>query len=238
MSAVEVVKGRVFWCILYPEGITYSEIISKLNGLKTEIAVSPLHVSEKNPLDKAEGKPHVHVIFKFSGNKTNVQLYTMLLSLDLVCHLAGFKEGDTDGNITRGIKIVDNVVVATRYLIHADDESKQQFNSGFQAIRCLHGYDLTSAMQSNYNERFNIYFEIINYCKTHQCYWYHDLMDYAYEQQNLKWLNYLLNNSFNVQLYLSSFTKKQEYIKKIKEKELMINIYENSLSEKSSGTSD
>ena len=227
---MEVVKSRTFWCIIYPEGISYGQIVEKLNGLKTEIAVSPLHVAEKNPIDKQEGKPHIHVIFKFSGNKTNVQLYTMLLALGLECHVAGFKEGDTDGNIARGYKVVDNIVVATRYLIHADDESKQQFNNGFQAIRCLHGFDLSSAMASNYNERFNIYFEIINYCKSHQCYWYHDLMDYAQEQQNLKWLNYLMNNSFNVQLYLSSYTKKQEYLKKIKEKELMINMYEKSLS--------
>ena len=162
MSNVEVVKGRVFWCIIYPEGISYSEIISKLNGLKTEIAVSPLHVPEKNPYDKAEGKAHVHVIFKFSGNKTNVQLYSMLLALGLVCHIAGYVEGDTDGNITRGIKIVDNVVVATRYLIHADDESKQQFNNGFQAIRCLHGYDLGNAIASNYNEHNQLNHETKN----------------------------------------------------------------------------
>lgn len=227
---VEVVKGRVFWCIIYPEGISYSQIIEKLNGLKTEIAVSPLHAPDKCSIDKYEFKPHVHAIFKFSGNKTNVQLYSMLLALDLVCHIAGYREGDTDGNIARGIKLVDNIVVATRYLIHADDSEKQQFNNGFQAIRCLHGYDLGSAIASNYNERFNIYFEIINFCKQHQCYWFHDLIDYAQEQQNMKWLNYLQNNSFNVQLYLSSYTKKQEYLKKIKEKELMINMYEKSLS--------
>lgn len=234
---MDVKRGRVFWIVLYPEGIRYSDLIDRLQGLHTEIAVSPLHSPEPDPINKKEKKPHYHIIFKFSGNKTNVQLYTMLFSLGLVQYIAGYKEGNTDGNIDRGIDIVDNVSVATRYLIHADHPDKQQFPNGFQAIRVLHGYDLSSAMANNYSERFNIYSEIIAFCKSHQCYWYSDLIDYCYSNENFKWLNYLMNNSFTVQLYLSSYTKKQEYQKNQKEKELQIQIYERSLSQVSDPSS-
>ena len=41
---LEVKKGRAFWVILYPEGIRYSDIIDRLQGLHTEIAVSPLQI--------------------------------------------------------------------------------------------------------------------------------------------------------------------------------------------------
>ena len=158
-----------------------------------------------------------------------MQLYTILSSLGLISHCPGYKEGDTDGNIERCIQLVDDVKVAARYLIHADHPDKQQFDLGFQAIRCLHGFDLSSAMANNYSERFAIYSEIIAYCKEKSCYWYSDLIDYCYSNENFRWLNYLMTNSFTVQLYLSSFTKKQEYIKNQKEKELQIQIYERSL---------
>lgn len=228
-TPIEVKKGRVFWIIVYPEGIRYNEIIEKLQGLHTEIAVSPLHAPEKDPVNQKEKKPHFHIIFKFSGNKTNVQLYTMLFAMDLVSHCPGYREGDTDGNIERCIQLVDDVKVAARYLIHADHPEKQQFDLGFQAIKCLHGFDLSSAMANNYSERFAIYSEIIAYCKDNNCYWYSDLIDHCYAKENFRWLNYLMTNSFTVQLYLSSFTKKQEYIKNQKEKELQIQIYERSL---------
>lgn len=229
MIIIEVKKGRVFWIIVYPEGIRYNEIVEALQGVHTEIAISPLHSPEKDPLNGREKKAHFHIIFKFSGNKTNAQLYTILMSIGLMSHVAGFREGDTDGNIERGIQLVDDVKVAARYLIHADHPDKQQFDLGFQAIKCLHGFDLSSAMANNYSERFQIYSEIIAYCKDHQCYWYSDLIDYCFAQSNFRWLNYLISNSFTVQLYLSSFTKKQEYLKNQKEKELQIQIYERSL---------
>lgn len=227
---MEVKKTRAFWIILYPSPeLPYSMLIEKLRGVHTEIAVSPLHSPEPSPIDQREKKPHYHIIFKFSGNKTNVQIYTILLSLGIAKYIAGYKEGDSDGNIERGIQPIDNIQVASRYLIHADHPDKQQFDSSFQAIKCLGGFDLSGAMANNYSERFQIYSEIINYCKDHQCYWYSDLIDYCFSNSNFRWLNYLMSNSFTVQLYLSSYTKKQEHIKSQKEKELQIQIYERSL---------
>ena len=226
---MEVKKGRSFWVIAYPETIPYFRICEMLSGIHTEIAISPLHCPERDPINKQEKKPHFHIIFKFSGNKTNCQLYTILVSVGLAPALAGYKEGDTDGNIERCIKQIDNIQVATRYLIHLDHPEKQQFDSGFQSIKCLHGFDLSSAMAVNYSERFTIYSEIIAYCKANNCYWYSDLIDYCFHNENFKWLNYLMTNSFTVQLYLSSYTKKQEYTKNQKEKELQIQIYERSL---------
>lgn len=219
----------MWWIICYPEGIRYSQIVEALQGVHTEIAISPLHAPEKDPISQKEKKPHFHVIIKFAGNKTNVQLYTILFSIGLASHCAGYKEGDTDGNIERCIDQVDNISVATRYLIHIDHPDKQQFDLGFQAIKCLHGFDLSGAIANNYSERFAIYSEIINYCRDHSCYWYSDLIDYCYAKQNFRWLNYLMSNSFTVQLYLSSYTKKQEFVKKQKERELQIELYERSL---------
>lgn len=221
-------RARVWTFVIYDENKSYMQICDALKRIQTQIALSPRHRPEPDE-DGYQKKSHFHGIINFSGNKSASQLYSLFLFVGIADCLAGYKPGDDQGNIERCFRVHDNKIVAIRYLIHADQPEKEQFEMGFSSIKVFGGFDITAATVNNYNERFNLFLEIVNFCKNNGVWWYHDLVDYAYSNNKISWLNYLNNNSYNVQQYLQSYAKKQQFIINQREKELTIRSIEAAL---------
>ena len=107
-------KGRYFACIVYPENISFDDMVAYLSSLHIPCAISPLHEPE------GEKKQHYHVLMKYANVTTINHVETLLEPL----------KG------TKPIVVCDEVGYF-RYLTHKDNPEKQQFDV---QPTCLSGY--------------------------------------------------------------------------------------------------
>lgn len=109
--AEEIKRGRVWQIVFYPEScpIDFAEIIYSWH---IPSCLSPMHhpVNNKSGVGETEGKPHFHLNLYFDGNKSYDQILYYAEQLN-----------------TKRIIRVENARSMTRYLIHIDDQDKEQF---------------------------------------------------------------------------------------------------------------
>lgn len=65
-------RARYFACIVYPENISYTDMIAYLTSLHIPCAISPLHEPEEGK------KQHYHVLFKYANVTTKKHIDTLV----------------------------------------------------------------------------------------------------------------------------------------------------------------
>lgn len=103
-------RGRMrnFATVVYPESAP-ENWLETLDGLHVPAFVSPLHDKDTNP-DGSPKKPHWHVLIMFAGVKTKEQAQAVI---------------DAIGGV--GCESVSTVRGYARYLVHADNPEKAQY---------------------------------------------------------------------------------------------------------------
>lgn len=170
-DAKRVGRTRNFATIVYPESAP-KDWLEKLADLKIEALVSPLHNQDKNP-DGEPKKAHYHVILMFDNVKTIDQAQEITEQIDGV-----------------GIEKISSLRGYARYLIHADNPEKAQYNKA--DIKQFGGVDYESIC-SLASDKYAAIREMISYCTDHRIISYADLLRYASEK-NENWFRCLCDN--------------------------------------------
>lgn len=115
-------RGRMrnFATVVYPESAP-ENWLEALDGLHVPAFVSPLHDKDVNP-DGSPKKPHWHVLIMFAGVKTKEQAQAVI---------------DAIGGV--GCESVSTVRGYARYLVHADNPEKAQYEKS--NVRAFSGAD-------------------------------------------------------------------------------------------------
>lgn len=185
-------RTRNFATIVYPESAP-EDWLEKLADLKIEALVSPLHDQDKN-LDGEPKKAHYHVILMFDNVKTIDQ------AQEIIEQIGGV-----------GVEKISSLRGYARYLIHADNPEKAQYEktdikqfggADYEGI-CLLASDKYAAIR-----------EMIQYCTINEIFSYADLLRYSSEN-NENWFRCLCDNGTVVMKeFLKSLAWEQMQAKK------------------------
>lgn len=138
-------KARYFTFLAYPENISEEELIETLRKSHGSFAISPVHEP-----DEEHSKPHWHVIY-MHGNSTT---------------LNGAKAAIPDGIAANGyIEPVTSPTNMQRYLIHLDDQGKQQFPDGINSIKTVNGFPLDLTRDMTKAEKAEIRKDLIGFIR-------------------------------------------------------------------------
>lgn len=185
-------RTRNFATVVYPESAP-QDWLEKLADLKIEALVSPLHDKDKNP-DGEPKKAHYHVILMFETVKTTEQVKEITEKIGGV-----------------GVEKINSLRGYARYLIHADNPEKAQYNKA--DIKQFGGADYESIC-SLASDKYAAIREMIQYCTTNEIISYADLLRYAAEQ-NENWFRCLCDNGTVVMKeFLKSLAWEQMQAKK------------------------
>lgn len=113
-------RFRNFATVVYPESAP-ADWLATLDSLHVPAFVSPLHDADVNA-DNTPKKPHYHVLLMFSGVKTKEQAQEAITNIHGV-----------------GCETVSTVRGYARYLVHADNPEKAQYNKS--DVRAFGGAD-------------------------------------------------------------------------------------------------
>lgn len=185
-------RTRNFATVVYPESAP-EDWLKKLADLKIRALVSPLHDKDKNP-DGEPKKAHYHVILMFDVVKTLKQAKEITLEIGGV-----------------GIEKISSLRGYARYLIHADNPEKAQYEktdikqfggADYEGI-CLLASDKYAAIR-----------EMIQYCMINEIISYADLLRYSSENNEI-WFRCLCDNGTVVMKeFLKSLAWEQMQAKK------------------------
>lgn len=170
-DAKRVGRTRNFATIVYPESAP-KDWLEKLADLKIEALVSPLHDQDKNPNGEPK-KAHYHVILMFDNVKTIDQ------AQEITEQIGGV-----------GVEKISSLRGYARYLIHADNPEKAQYNKA--DIKQFGGADY-EGICSLASDKYAAIREMISYCTDHRIISYADLLRYASEK-NENWFRCLCDN--------------------------------------------
>lgn len=185
-------RTRNFATVVYPESAP-QDWLEKLAEAKIEALVSPLHDKDKNP-DGEPKKAHYHVILMFETVKTIEQVKEITEKIGGV-----------------GVEKINSLRGYARYLIHADNPEKAQYNKA--DIKQFGGADYESIC-SLASDKYAAIREMIQYCTTNEIISYADLLRYAAEQ-NENWFRCLCDNGTVVMKeFLKSLAWEQMQAKK------------------------
>lgn len=164
-------RTRNFATIVYPESApeNWQNLIAES---KLQVFISPLHDSDINP-DGTPKKPHYHVILMFETVKTTEQVKEIIEQIGGV-----------------GVEKINSLRGYARYLIHADNPEKAQYNKA--DIKQFGGADY-EAICSLASDKYAAIREMISYCTDHRIISYADLLRYASENRE-DWFRCLCDN--------------------------------------------
>lgn len=117
-------RGRNFAGVFYPESCPF-DYLERIEKFGCKCALSPLHTP-----DAEEKKPHYHILFQFSGNKSIEQVRFFMNSLG-----------------SSMVQVVNDFGAMVRYLVHRDNPEKQQFDES--EIICYHNIEVSKYFKTN-----------------------------------------------------------------------------------------
>lgn len=174
-------RTRNFASVVYPEsapedwqGILAAQLVPSL--------ISPLHDKDLDAEGKLK-KPHYHVLLLFSGVKTREQAAAVFAMIGGV-----------------GCEQVNSARAYARYLIHADQSDKAQYDR--RDIVALSGADYESLARLP-DDRYKAISEIVDFCSRNDMNSYSDLLEYCREK-NWAWFCIMCDNSVTIREYLRS----------------------------------
>ena len=214
-----LVKGRVWAFVLYPEScIDYIDMIDKLKNLGVPMAVSPLHIPDKNIEQENEKKPHYHCLMYFDGQKNNKELKKLLdmsstsydrqyFNWQLLCD-----KKNLYSNVAKYPYFlkVNSIRSQFRYLLHLDNPLKQQFNDykiQYFVVDDEQKYN-TLVLLNGFNEKDYLkcsgahpLYEILQIVKDNKFKGISQLLEYLADNRNEYLISYIQHNMY----FLSKF---------------------------------
>lgn len=185
-------RNRNWTFILYPDSAP-SDWLAILDDLHIKYAVSPLHDRDTNG-DGSPKKAHYHVILAFDGKKS----YTQIKEI-------------TDSVKAPIPQIVNSLIGTTRYLIHKDNPEKVQYNE--KEIVTGGNFPLDELLSKTTTEKKAIVREIYQYVQDNDITEYHELVDYALNN-NDEWFD-VLSNGYT--LFFTAVLKSRRHDPKLQE---------------------
>lgn len=175
-------RTRNWATILYPESATPNwELL--LSEMHVPAYISPLHDKDINPTGEKK-KAHYHIIFAFDGNKSRDQI-------EVICKAIG----------AVGLEKVSSLRGYARYLIHADNPEKAQYNA--DDVRTLGGLDYLSIISSP-SDKYTAISEILEFCDNNNIRSYATLLRYC-RSERTDWFRCLCDNgTYVIKEYLKS----------------------------------
>lgn len=187
-------RGRNWWFVVYPDSLP-DNWLALLDEMHIPIFVSPLHDKDINANGEPK-KPHYHVILMFDGNKSFEQILEISQCL-------------LHGTIPQRI---DHLRGAVRYLIHADNPEKFQYD--VKDIISLCCADLDSAMQKSATVRHYDLAAMRKYIRDNDIYSFAEFYDYC-DEYNSDWAS-MLDDSCT--MCISAYIKSRIYDKRERER--------------------
>lgn len=179
-------RSRNWGAILYPDSLpdNWQTLIADMH---IKCAVSPLHDKDTKEDSNELKKAHYHLIMCFDGKKSFTQVQTLLAPLN--CTIP---------------QVVHDVRGNTRYLIHADNSDKAQYQRS--DILTFSGFDVDKHfLVSSVSEIHNIRSDLLALIQQADITEFCDLIDVLADNDMIDMLDYVTNykNSW-VQSYVNS----------------------------------
>ena len=188
----KVLKKRYWATIIYPESVK-SNFIELLKSTHLPIAISPLHNLDydDNGILKKE---HYHLLACFNGPVTEHNFKTTVV--DLI------------GAV--GCEPISNVRGYFKYLTHANESDKAQYND--KDIVLLNGFNLLDFSEPTRSESAKVKIAIIKLIRDNQFRYYSHLIDYLIDNELFDYFDIASNESYFFANYIKSiaFYKKVE----------------------------
>lgn len=175
-------KKRYWLFVVYPESAP-EDWMERLKKTRCCFAISPLHAP-----DDQNTKPHYHVIYYSPGP----------ITYENAC--AVIPEGVPANGHVEWAKSPQG---SQRYLIHLDDEEKEQFPEGVKAITCLNGFPLDMTRQFSKAELNELRRRILDYIRDFDIVEYADLI-YSLEYFDLDMQDYACTHTILFDRVISS----------------------------------
>ncbi len=189
-------KSRNWGLIVYPESAP-NNWVDIIKDWHVKCAISPLH-NKDTTSDGEIKKDHYHIIFALDGPKT----------YDFVKDMTKILNG------TIPIKI-QSLSGYFRYLIHADDKEKYQYNQ--DDIKIFGNWNplpyLTNNKLSKEEVTLNTMIEISQFINTSFIYTYSGLLNYTIKNNRKDWYQIISKHSYHFNLQL-----RENYFKIAEEK--------------------
>lgn len=188
-------RTRTWATVVYPESCV-SNWQQVLADECVPAIISPLHDKDINP-DNTPKKPHWHVMFMFSGPKSQQQVSELCNKIGGVLPIT-----------------IQDVKSMARYFIHKDNPSKYQYDE--RDVVCLSGadyYDLTLTSK----DRYEALAEIITYLRHNNVMYYSDLLDFCLESDNMRWFKVCSDNTVLLRGYCVSASTKVKDLEDVRE---------------------
>lgn len=183
-------RYRNFATVVYPDSVD-PNWLTILDDLHLPIFVSPIHDKDIDPTGEKK-KPHFHILFMFEGKKSIEQVKSII---------------DTFGGV--GCELVNSIRGYARYLIHADNPEKYQYDS--VNVLSLGGADY-SQVCSLPSDKYKVIGEIIDYCIDNNIHSYSDVLEYA-RTYKFDWFRVLCDSgTVVVKEYLKSKSWKDKFL--------------------------
>lgn len=188
MAKREESRCRNWSFILYPESAP-AEWLKILDDNHIRTIVSPLHDKDKND-DGTEKKSHYHIILLFEGLKSYEQVKSITDSLNQP--------------IPQRIQSIQGMV---RYLIHADNPEKYQYNK--DEIITTGGARIDTYFNESEKSDTEILREVCNMIRSNKITEYSDLIEIALDQDSDDYLKVISgSHSYFISQYIHSLRNK------------------------------
>ena len=210
-------RGRNFAFLVYPDSckFNYVEMVKYLNRLNISMAISPLHCP-----DVDTKKEHYHILITFDGVKSlesleNLQDSETMNNYDFqpLCNFWGISK-----NNYPHFMIINSICGQFRYLIHLDNEDKQQFenikihkgcanlcdDNKYNTIVELGAFDHKDYLERD--KKISEDIQLINIVKENNLRNEQQLLFYLADNKNIGLINYVHNNLYFVKNFLFANT--------------------------------
>lgn len=204
-------RTRNWWFIVYPDSAP-DNWRSILSDLHVQYAISPLHDKDENQNGSGaieKKKPHWHVIISFDSVKSYSQVQEIVSKFN-----------------TEICEPINSIVGAVRYLIHRDDPLKAQYDKN--DIVCGGGFDALEILDRRPSDKRVFIKEIYSYIISNDVTEYHELVDYAYEN-NPDWFDILteghtmfFDSVIRSRRHSAKLKKKREEVERAKASEILV----------------
>lgn len=188
-------RHKVWTLIFYPDSAP-PEWRDLLADKHLRVWVSPIHDRDewteaderKNKAHKAgtRKKPHYHLIVQYEVQEDR----------------AGFLADFAELNGPQSVKAVKSLISMVRYLVHADDRDKAQYDKA--DVLTFGGADIDLVEQLGSHERREAIKSMIRYIKEHNITDFCDFMDYCADCEMTWWGLLVDNSSYVIEKYIKS----------------------------------
>lgn len=193
-------RGKNWVAVFYPDSLP-ENWRTLCREMLTDIIISPLHDKDIQP-DGTKKKPHYHVVFKFSSNKSFEQVKEMLKPFN--CPIP---------------QKVTSIKGQIRYLTHIDDPDKYQYEQ--TDIEVIGNVDLSHYFQITQMDRYEMISEMMDFIDDNLITEFSQLMQYCRQHRRDDWFPLLCDNStYVIDKYISSVRNYHKDLK-LEEKSIM-----------------